>query len=502
MTQARPCSATLWEAFGDSARAFSGRTAVNTPEGELTFAELFAAADRIAAALVRAGVPEGAVVGLALPNSRAFVPAYLALCRLSATVALVSPKYEVSELRAITEGVAPSCFLSQASLGDGVALKIAARERQVVEAPGEALEVVFPAIGPRTPVAEGVVSSEGAAVLKFTSGSTGGPKGIALSAENVLAEARTVAESLCLTPDDAILAPVPVFHSYGFDLGVLAMLVSGAALRLRDSFVPRRTLAEMADTGVSVFLGVPSMYRFFLDTAGAEPPRLDHVRWLLSCTAPLPPALVVTFEERLHVPICQHYGSSEMGAATTHVPAEVLARPGSVGLALRGVDLRVLDSDGRELPQGEQGEVVVRSAAVARGYVMGSPPDSAPFRAGAYWTGDLGVLDSEGFLHLRGRRDEMINVGGLKVSPAEVVQVLEQYPAVREAAVGGVRDAQGEEVVFAVVALREPATESEILAFCQRHLADYKLPRRIDIRDELPRGASGKIVLPADDLSW
>ncbi len=166
---------------------------------------------------------------------------------------------------------------------------------------------------------------------------------------------------------------------------------------------------------------------------------------------------------------------------------------------MHNVSLTITDVNGRELPPGVEGEVVVRGPAVARRYVMGATHER-PLGDGTFRMGDSGVIDPDGFLSLRGRMDQMINVGGFKVSPLEVVQVLELYPPVKEAAVIAARDGHGEEVIYAAVALRQAATEEEIIAFCRSQLADYKVPRRIDIRDELPRGPTGKVRLRAEDV--
>ena len=232
------------------------------------------------------------------------------------------------------------------------------------------------------------------------------------------------------------------------------------------------------------------MNRAFLAAHTTSSPDLSGVRWLLSCTAPLAPETVIEFFDRFAVPVCQHYGSSETGAVTTHVQGEVRNRPASVGRPMAGVDVRV-DSDG---------EIVVESAAVAERYVLGAPVGPSPLRNGIFRTGDVGHMDSEGFLTVIGRRDAMINVGGLKVSPAEVSATLERHSAVREAAVLGVPDGLGQEVVYAAVALSGSAGEDELLAFCRGELADYKVPRRIEIRDALPRTATGKVRLGVEDL--
>ena len=447
-------STALWDALRSRTGGLGDRVAVQAPAGQLTFRELWAEAERTAASLRAAGVGEGTVVGLRLRNSPRFLTTFLALCRLDATIALLSPDYRDDELGAIAAGVGLANVVSDT----GVARGEEARDDEVTEA-----------------------------LLKFSSGSTAEPKGIALTADNVLAEAETVTATLELRPGDTVLAGVPLFHSYGFDLGVLTTLVAGSTLVLEDAFVPRRTLASL--TGVTAFLGVPAQYRAFLDTRLDSPPDLAGVRWLLSCTAPLAPETVIAFAQRFGAPICQHYGSSETGAVTTHVPDEVLARPASVGHVMDGVELLLDD-----------GEVVVTSGAVARRYVLGAPPAPSPLGDGTFRTGDLGSLDVDGFLTLHGRKDALINVGGLKVSPAEVAATLERHPAVREAAVLGVPDGRGEEVVFAAVALSGAADETELLAFCRSGLAEYKVPRRIEIRDELPRTAAGKVRLRLEDL--
>jgi acyl-CoA synthetase (AMP-forming)/AMP-acid ligase II len=463
----------LWEAMRSRTGSLGDLAAVQTPSGGLTFGELWKGAERLASLFRSAGVGEGQAAGLLLGNSPAFLTAFLALCRLDATVALLSPQYRRAELAAIANGVRLSSIVTDSPV-DG--LEVSRAEK------AEGLDVLVLAGERREAV-------DGEALLKFSSGSTAEPKGIALAADSVIAEADAVTGTLGLARGDGVLAAVPLFHSYGFDLGVLPTLTAGSTLLLEDAFVPRRTLTALAERPVKAFLGVPAQYRAFLDARLASPPDLSRVRWLLSCTAPLAPETIAAFHERFGAPVCQHYGSSETGAVTNHVPSEVLARPASVGRAVSGVRIGL-----------EDGEVVVASAAVARRYVLGAPPPPSPLGEGVFRTGDLGEIDSDGFLTLLGRRDALINVGGLKVSPSEVAATLERHPAVREAAVLGVPDGRGDEVVYGVVALSGSADETELLAFCRTALAEYKVPRRIEIRAALPRTASGKVRVTVEDL--
>ena len=473
-------SSLLWEAFESRTAELGERTAVEAPGAALSFAELWREAERLATVFRRAGIREGGVTGLALGNSELFPAAFLALCRLDATVALLPPQYGRSELVAIADGIALSGIVADAESKPRISAAI-----PIANASAESgLWMLVPGS-----TSEAQAPSDDEPLLKFSSGSTAQPKGIALTAANVLAEAENVTATLALGPGDRILSGVPLFHSYGFDLGVLPTLYMGTTLALEGSFVPRRTMRRLAYR-VSAFLGVPAQYRAFLSVGRDKPLDLSSMRWLLSCTAPLAPETVTEFGGRFGLPICQHYGSSETGAVTNHVPAEVLARPASVGRPLSGVDVRV-DADG---------EVVVQSGAVARRYVLGAPPAESPLRDGVFRTGDLGRIDSGGFLTIEGRRDAMINVGGLKVSPAEVAASLERHPAVREAAVLGFPDGRGEEVVYAVVESSSRVDEAELVLWCRESLAEHKVPRRIEIRESLPRTAAGKVRLGVDDL--
>ena len=480
----------LWETFHARTGRLGHQLAVSAADGELTFDALWREADRLSLQLEAAGVGEGAVVGLALPNTSRFVVAFLALCRLNATVALVSPHYGPVDLRPVITGAGAGCLIAE----PGFAARIADAVPTSRAVQTDGLVFVFP------PLSGDAASPGDAAVLKFSSGSTAEPKGIALSAENVIAEARNVAAAFSLGPGARVLAGVPVVHSYGFDLGVLQTLFAGTTLLLRDTFVPRRSIAALASGELTMFLGVPAQYRLFLSTLLTATPSLATTPWLLSCTAPLGEEVIRRFHARFGAAICQHYGSSETGAVTTQFPADAVSHAASVGRPMRGVEVTIRATDGSLLPAGAEGEVVVSSAAVGRGYILGAPSGVSPFRDGAFWMGDVGCLDEAGFLTIRGRRDSMINVGGLKVSPAEVAAVLESHPAVREAAVIGVPDGRGEQVPYAVVTLRQPADEGSLLALCHSSLAEHKVPRRIEIRDSLPRTASGKVRIRLEDL--
>jgi long-chain acyl-CoA synthetase len=495
----------LWQLFVQQASPAASRPAVRMGERGQSFAELGASAERLALELERAGVPEGGLAALVLPSRPSFVAAFLALARSSCRIALVSPKYTTAELAAIARRLRPVAFLTQAAIAERLSefRGIARASLPAVAPGGEPLTLLrLDTVSPNgdEQAAEVADLVRRSALLKLTSGSTGESKAVALSIENLLAEAETVCRTLGLTSEDRIVSVAPAYHSYAFDLGFLPLVQVGASLSLHETLVPRRVLADLAAPASTVFLGVPAAYRALIEAEAPGTVSLSHLRYALSCTAPLPRPTLAGFVETFAAPICDHYGSSESGAIATHEPAQALARPTSVGRPMEGVEVRILDESGQALPAGAVGEVVVRSGAVALGYAMGAPPGRPPFAADGYHTGDLGHLDVDGFLHLTGRLDSLINVGGLKVSPREVQEVLESHPAVREAVVLGVPHTTGEVAVCAVVALRAPASEAELVAHCRARLADYKAPRRIEVRDELPRGPTGKVLLRPEDV--
>jgi long-chain acyl-CoA synthetase len=336
-------SSALWAAFHARTQGLGDRTAVSTATEEVTFEALWAEAERLVSAFAAAGVVEGAVAGLAARNSPRFLTALLALWRLDACLALLSPQYGPGELSAVVTGTGAAGVVTEAELAPGIAAAVRVSRSSAVDG----LEVLIP-----TGAKEG--PAQPAALLKFSSGSTAEPKGIALSAANVIAEVENVTRTLGLGEGDRILAGAPLFHSYGFDLGLLPTLYAGSTLTLEDVFISRRMLAALTDPRIAVFRDVPAQYRAFLATRVDAPPDLSGVRWLLSCTAPLAPEVVTSFSERFGVPIWQHYGSSETGAVTTHVPSEVERRPQSVGRAMAGVQVTVADPDGFRAAAGRR----------------------------------------------------------------------------------------------------------------------------------------------------
>jgi long-chain acyl-CoA synthetase len=491
----------LWQEFVRQTAPHGASTAVCCSQNELSFVQVAEFANRIADWL-QPRVSARALVAHSLPNVTSFAPTFLALCRLGAIIPMLSPKYREAEIQQIFSLLPIEHVVTTPQQAQILAKILPATDIFEFALPGLSESVALltcERLSQDTIDLDTDLMNQ-AAIIKLTSGSTGTPKGVVLTAKNVLASAQIVCRTLGVQPGDRIVSPVPMFHSYGFDLGLLPMITAGAAVSPSDLFVPRILLRELANPQTRIFLGVPSMYQALVDSTGAVPD-LSHIRYLLSCTAPLNPSLIQAFRNKFGVSICQHYGSSETGGATIHSPAHVAVHEDSVGQAMVGVRIELLDADDKPVPVGCEGEVVIASEAVSLGYIIGAPTDRVVLANGQYRTSDIGTMDEDGFLTLRGRIDQLINVGGLKVSPLEVQQVLERHPAVREVAVLGIRDESGSEYLHAAVSLKASASESDLLDHCRQSLAEYKVPRRIDIMSELPRGGTGKIVLKREDLS-
>ena len=467
----------VWARFQETAEAQGSRTALRVGAVQVSFSELARSAAARASTLERLGIRAGDVVAVVSHSPVGFVTGVLATWAVSAVPLLAAASLGRQELRGIATGVADWLVTDEGTTAERIA-----------EAVGGALvaeDSLFAAAGG----GQGLPREAGLGLVKLSSGSTAELKTVALTGDAVLAEAGSVCDVLSLSDSDTVLCPVPVHHSYGFDLGVLPMLAVGSTLQVHAPLVPPRLLDELQGADISVLLGIPGLYRALVDAPLAESHDLSHLRFPLSCTAPLAPELVGAFSDRFAVPICQHYGASEAGGVTTHVPSEALRLPSSVGRAMTGVRIEI-----------EDGEVVVSGPALAVGYLSGAPNGLSPLRDGRFHTGDLGSLDEDGFLTLGGRRDALVNVGGLKVSPLEVQWALERHPAVRDAGVLGRDDGSGGRYVHAVVALAGDATERELIAHCRRELAEHKVPRRIEFREALPRTTSGKIRLRDEDV--
>lgn len=453
----------------------------------LSYAELAGLVDCWTAALGAAGVGPGTGVALWLPNCPAFVVTFLATLRLGGVVAPLGVLLAAPEVEARLDMVQASVLITTGAL----ARQLGQLRTKVLTIDPDGLEV-SPAAG-RPAVQR---TGDDVAVLIATSGTTGKAKAAELTHRAITWNASTLADGLAMGPHDVQLAVAPLSHVLGMSGVMNGTLLSGGALALMERFDAPTALALMVRTGVSGVLGAPPMFLALMREA-RQSGIASRLRFAMAGGATTAPELARAFEETFGCPLRDGYGMSEVGGGITLTPVSRAPKPGSVGPALPGSELRIVDLvTGAPLPAGERGEVALRSPSVMRGY-RGDPEATRAAWDAEGWllTGDIGYLDDEGHVFLVDRKKELIIRSGYNVYPREVEEVLLAFPGVREAAVVGAPDEEhGEEVVALVVPADQPLDPEAVKAFARARLAAYKYPRHVFVVDALAKGPTGKVA--------
>lgn len=337
-----------------------------------------------------------------------------------------------------------------------------------------------------------IEESDTCAIL-YTSGTTGRPKGAMLSHSNLIGNVKALKEVLAAAAGDNFLCVLPMFHSFAWTCAVLTPLYTGASVTIVETFSPKDVIATIREQGVSVVLGVPAMYNFY--AALAKPEDLAGVRLFASGAASLPMETINSFFAKTKQRVIEGYGLSEASPAVCFNPIEA-TKPGSIGLPLPGVKVRIVDQGGEETGPGQVGELIVQGANVMSGYFRLNEETAEALRGGWLYTGDLAYQDEDGYIYIVDRKKDLVIVSGLNVYPREVEEVLSQYPAVKEAAVIGVPDKKRGERVRAFVVLKEgmKLEKNALKTFLRANLAAYKLPRDIVELASLPKSATGKVL--------
>jgi long-chain acyl-CoA synthetase len=342
-----------------------------------------------------------------------------------------------------------------------------------------------------------LADDEDLALLLYTSGTSGRPKGVMLTHGNLTANIEQIEQWVRFTRDDVLLGVLPQFHTFGLTVLTLLPLAAGLRTVYSARFIPHRIIKLLREHRPTVLVAIPSMYNALLHVKDAGPEDFSSLRYIVSGGEPLPRAVFDGFRERFGVTINEGYGLTETSPVTNWCrPHEW--RPHSVGRPLPGIDQRIADlAGGADLPPGHEGEVVMMGPNVMRGYFNRPQETAAAFDArGFFRTGDIGRRDEDGHLYITGRLKEMIIVGGENVFPREIEEVLNQHPAVGASGVIGVMDPIRGELPAAFVELKEgqQAGERELLAWCRQRLAGYKVPRSVTVVPALPRNPTGKIM--------
>jgi malonyl-CoA/methylmalonyl-CoA synthetase len=449
-----------------------------------TYGALWQATGRMANALLALGLRPGDRLLLKVAKSAEVLTLYLACLRVGIVFLPVNPDYTVEETRHFLTDAAPALAVAD---GPGVAAIAALGARALALG-----DLVAMATTPSEAFADPPHRPEDLAAILYTSGTTGRPKGVMLTRDNLASNAATLVELWQFTADDVLLHALPVFHTHGLFVATNCALLAGASLILQPAFSPGAVLAALPQA--TVMMGVPTFYTRLLADPRLTADLCRGMRLFISGSAPLSPATHAAWQARTGHAILERYGMTETNMITSN-PYRGARKPGTVGLPLPGVAVRVMGPEGSPLPQGLAGAIEVRGPNVFRGYWNLPDQTARDFRDGWFVTGDLGAFDAEGYLSILGRAKDLVITGGLNVYPAEVEAALDALPGIAASAVIGVPHPDfGEAVVACVIATPDAALDAEAVRQALRdRLAAFKIPKRVLVVPEFPRNAMGKV---------
>jgi long-chain acyl-CoA synthetase len=483
----------LATAFANCARKHAQKTAIYFGEKEISYAELLAQSQTVAAYLQNnLGVKPCDRVGIWLKNCPEFAASVFGILHAGAIVVPINNFLKPAEVDYILNDGGIDVLISDTELSGHFSELSAARPQLKIF---KVEEFASLQIGNRQPaIGNDTRREKDLAVIIYTSGTTGKPKGAMLSHGNLLHNVESCRIVLESVPDDCLAVLLPMFHTYMMTVGIFLPFTSGGSIVLVKSLHPPRVmLQEIFSRHATILPAVPSFYRMML---GAQLPTPLPIRIFISGSAPLPMQTLKEFEEKFKVPLIEGYGLSEASPVVSKNPLKGIRKAGSIGIPVANVEMSVQDESGKMLGANETGEICVRGGNVMQGYWNQPEETKKVFRDGWLLTGDVGYRDANGYYYITDRKKDMLLVNGINVYPREIEEVIYHFPGMKEAAVIGVPDARRGEQPVAFVAAADGQTldEKALLQFIRSKLADYKVPKQIIILPALPKNATGKIL--------
>lgn len=462
----------------------------------LTFADLYAAVDRVAAGLQQWGLGKGDRVAFFISSRPELIIAYLAVIRLGAVVVPINLRYRRLEIGHILTDCTPRLVVTetaQLAILDEVGADKASVEALVLAEEFDRWQL------PAEQVQLPLVESDDLALIIYTSGTTGRSKGAMITHNNVIATVTGLLAAWAWQPQDKLLLCLPLFHTHGLIVGLHCALAAGATVLLRAQFEAKTILADLLSGEPTLFFAVPTIYVRLVEELKALPkPDLAHMRLFCSGSAPLAAETFVAFQELTGHTILERYGMTETGMNLSN-PYIGARLAGSVGTPLPGVSMRIVNHKGVDVKPGEEGELLVRGSNVFSAYWNAPEKTAASFShdaLGQQWfhTGDLARQDPQnGYVTLLGRRHELIISGGFNIYPREIEEMLTTYPGISEAAVIGTPHPEWGEVPVAYLVCTAEIDQEDLVRYCRGQLASFKVPRAIHRVEALPRNAMGKL---------
>ncbi|MFD3447285.1 fatty acid--CoA ligase family protein [Microbacteriaceae bacterium 4G12] len=489
----------------ETARKKGDNTAYIFQDQKTTYRELNGVVTQFASGLSKLGIKKGDHIALIAGNSPYFIIGLYGAMRVGATVIPINPIYTADEMHYILQNgdvktiIALDLLLPSLqhlmpnlhSVEHLIVCPISANPLEETEKMKSFTSVLQ--MGDFSlPMPE--LHDDDVALILYTSGTTGTPKGAMLTHRNLYSNASDVAAYLQYKESDIIVGALPMFHVFGLTVSLNAPIVSGTTLLILPKFSPTEVFHLVRTYKATIFAAVPTMYNFLYQYPGDHEADLQTLRLCISGGASMPVALLENFEKKFNVIVSEGYGLSEASPVTCFNPLDRPRKAGSIGTNIWNVENKVVDEMGEEVPVGEVGELIVRGPNVMKGYYKFPEDTAATIRNGWLYTGDLAKMDEEGYFYIVDRKKDLVLVGGYNVYPREVEEVLYKHEAVAEAIVLGVPDDNLGEAVKAFVVPKGEVTEEELIAYCSLHLAKYKIPRTIEFLEELPKNTTGKIL--------
>ena len=466
------------------------------PNGtKTTYGQFHDEVERVAEILSASGVKKGRTVSIVLPNGIEFMIVFLAVTRSGAIAAPLNSAYTKDEFKFYMEDTESQLVIIQddAKIAIDAANELNIEIASVKLNSNEKLEIQKNGTNLTEAKTVDEPSENDIALFLHTSGTTSRPKGVPLTHKNLITSLNNISKTYLLNGDDTALVVMPLFHVHGLIGVALSSLFSGGTIVIPERFSASTFWHDRLEHNATWFSAVPTIHQILLMRANDDNAPSKSFRLIRSCSSALAPSVFDQLENRFGAPVLEAYGMTEAShQMTSNMLPPGSRSPGTVGIGT-GVDVAIMDESGNLLSYGETGEVVIKGANVTKGYHNNPDANLEAFSNGWFRTGDQGQLSVKDVLTLTGRLKELINRGGEKISPLEVDAALIQHPLISEAVSFGIADEKYGEIVQAAVVLSGEVSESDIQAYCSKHIADFKIPSKIFVVEELPRTATGKI---------